>query len=324
MTPLLISLAAFLGVACLVGGLAMMFRKGGESRAEDRLSLLAAKGSNVQKKDLLARESVLSQPLDSGPSAIEAIVERFGKLRLTLLFDQADVNLTPAKFVLISSVVGVFGLGLCKLAGMSLLLSFLAGLGLTSLPFLWVLWKRKSRFKKFAAQLPDALELMSRALRAGHSLAAGFELVRGEMAAPIGTEFGKVYEEQNLGIPLDEALANLTERIPNLDLKFFSTAVILQRQTGGDLAEILDKIGHLVRERFKIWGQVQALTGEGRLSGIILLALPPVLFLAVYRLNPDYVMMLFTDPLGKQMLAGAVLMQVLGAVVIRKIVNIKV
>ncbi|MCE9547163.1 MAG: secretion protein, partial [Planctomycetia bacterium] len=107
-------------------------------------------------------------------------------------------------------------------------------------------------------------------------------------------------------------------------LKFFATAVILQRQTGGDLAEILDKIGYLVRERFKIWGQVQALTGEGRLSGIVLLALPPLLFLAVYRLNADYVSVLFTDPLGKKMLLGAVVLQVLGALVIRKIVNIKV
>ncbi len=144
------------------------------------------------------------------------------------------------------------------------------------------------------------------------------------MAAPIGKEFGRVFEEQNLGISMDDSLTSLTGRVPNLDLKFFATAIVLQRQTGGDLAEILDKIGYIIRERFKIWGQVQALTGEGRLSGIVLLALPPVLFLAVYRLNPDYIMMLFTDPMGKKMLAGAVVMQVLGALVIRKIINIKV
>jgi tight adherence protein B len=165
---------------------------------------------------------------------------------------------------------------------------------------------------------------MGRALRAGHSLAAGFDLVQKEMGAPICVEFGRVFEEQNLGIAMEDALESLTERVPNLDLKFFSTAVVLQRTTGGDLAEILDKIGHLVRERFKIYGQVQALTGEGRLSGIVLLALPPVLFLVVYRLNPDYIMMLFNDPMGTKMLAGAVIMQVLGALVIRKIINIKV
>jgi len=116
----------------------------------------------------------------------------------------------------------------------------------------------------------------------------------------------------------------MTERVPNLDLRFFSTAVILQRQTGGDLAEILDKIGELVRERFKIWGQIQALTGEGRLSGVVLLGLPPVLFIVMYRLNPDYVMVLFTDPLGKQMLAFGLVMQFIGAFVIRKIIDIKV
>jgi tight adherence protein B len=178
--------------------------------------------------------------------------------------------------------------------------------------------------KKFAAQLPDALELLARALRAGHSLGAGMSLVAEEMPAPIGKEFGMAFEEQNLGVSLEDSLKSLTKRVPNMDLKFFATAVVLQRQTGGDLAEILNKIGSLIRERFRIWGQVQALTGEGRLSGVVLLALPPVLFLAVYYLNPRYCMMLFTDPMGRQMLAGAVILQILGALVIRKIVNIKV
>jgi tight adherence protein B len=144
------------------------------------------------------------------------------------------------------------------------------------------------------------------------------------MSDPIASEFSRTFEEQNLGKALDEALNDLTKRVPNLDLKFFATAIILQRQTGGDLAEILDKIGHLVRERFKIWGQVQALTGEGRLSGIVLLALPPVLFAVVYRMNPDYLMLLFTDPLGKKMLVGGIVTQLLGALLIRKIVNIRV
>jgi tight adherence protein B len=184
--------------------------------------------------------------------------------------------------------------------------------------------RRRNRLRKFAKQLPDALELISRALRAGHSLGSGFNLCAEEMRPPISKEFQRTFEEQNLGISLEDALNSLTDRIPNLDLRFFATAVVLQRQTGGDLAEILDKIGYLVRERFKIWGTVQALTGEGRLSGIVLLALPPALFLAVYRLNPDYVMPLFTDPMGKQMLIGGVIMQLLGAIVIKKIIDIKV
>jgi tight adherence protein B len=183
---------------------------------------------------------------------------------------------------------------------------------------------RKRRLTAFAKQLPGALELVSRALRAGHSLASGLSLAANEMADPLGSEFTRCYEEQNLGIPLEEALEQMTERVPNLDLRFFATAVILQRQTGGDLAEILDKIGELIRERFKIWGQIQALTGEGRLSGIVLLALPPTLFIVMYRLNPEYVLLLFSDPLGNQMLIVAVILQIVGALVIKKIINIKV
>jgi tight adherence protein B len=176
----------------------------------------------------------------------------------------------------------------------------------------------------FGRQLPEALELISRALRAGHSLASGISLVAEEMNDPIRYEFERVYESQNLGRALEESLEELTDRVPNLDLRFFVTAIILQRQTGGDLAEILDKIGHLIRERFKIFGQIQALTGEGRLSGVVLLALPPVLFVVMYRLNPDYAMVLFTDPMGQKMLAVAVIMQFLGALVIKKIIDIKV
>jgi tight adherence protein B len=193
-----------------------------------------------------------------------------------------------------------------------------------ALPLLWVLFRRRRRLKTFAAQLPDALEMLSRSLRAGQSLGFGFNMVAEEMSPPIGKEFGRAFEEQNLGVPLEETLHSLTGRVPNLDLKFFATAVVLQRQTGGDLAEILDKIGALIRDRFRIWGQVQALTGEGRLSGVVLLALPFVLFLAVYQLNPDYLMVLFSDPMGKKMLAVAIFMQIVGALVIRKIVNIKV
>jgi tight adherence protein B len=198
------------------------------------------------------------------------------------------------------------------------------GITFAFFPLIWLWFRRSRRMAAFAKQLPEALELISRALRAGHSLASGFSLVAEEMSEPICREFSRAYEAQNLGKPLDLALEEMTERVPNLDLRFFATAVILQRQTGGDLAEILDKIGYIVRERFKIWGQVQALTGEGRLSGIVLLALPPALFIAMWRLNPEYSMQLFTDPMGHQMLAAAIILQVLGALVIRKIVNIKV
>jgi tight adherence protein B len=204
------------------------------------------------------------------------------------------------------------------------LLAPLGGMLLGVIPLAWLVWKRNRRLSIFGKQVPDALELLSRSLRSGHSLASGFSLVANEMPEPISREFARVFEEQNLGVPLEEALDDMANRIPNMDIRFFATAVVLQRSTGGDLAEILDKIGHLVRERLQILGQVQALTGEGRLSGVVLLALPPVLFLVMLYLNYDYIMMLFTEPLGRKMLIFALVTQVIGALAIRKIITIKV
>ncbi len=323
MSPLIILIAAFVGVTALVGGVAMLLlRNPAETAMEDRLAVLTGTGAAKAAGDKLLRPSVLSSPLETSQSLIEPLLKKF--TNINRIFVQADTSLTVSKFLIICAVMGVVGAMGPAAAGWHISLAPVFAFFMSILPMIWLSMRRKRRLKMFAKQLPDALELMSRALRAGHSLAAGFNLVASEMSAPMSVEMGRVFEEQNLGIPLDEALESLTERIPNLDLRFFATAVILQRQTGGDLAEILDKIGHLVRERFQIWGQVQALTGEGRLSGIVLLALPPGLFCAVYKLNPEYVMPLFTDPMGQKMLAGGIVMQLLGAIVIRKIVNIRV
>jgi tight adherence protein B len=283
---------------------------------------LTANKKGRGKKESAEYKELLSAMRAESAGSAEKFIARY--LNLRLLFEQANVSMTVPTFLMITGGLAAVGLVLPTVAGFSMALAPLIALFFSILPMVWLLFKRKRRLAKFAAQLPEALELMARALRAGHSLAAGFSLVAQEMSDPIGGEFSRTFEEQNLGKPLEEALEDLTKRVPNLDLKFFVTAIVLQRQTGGDLAEILDKIGYLVRERFKIWGQVQALTGEGRLSGIVLLALPPVLFIVVYRMNPDYLMLLFTDDLGKKMLVGGVLTQIFGALVIRKIVNIRV
>jgi len=312
--------ASFLGVACLVGGVAtLLLRSGHESVVEERLEVLTGMAQPAKNKP--SEISLLAQPLNDMPSAVEEFVKRFFNLHAFL--QQADSTLTVSQFLLLSVGIGV---------GTAILLPVLrlplaaapAGLLMSVIPLAALYVKRKRRLAAFGKQLPEALELIARALRAGHSLASGFKLVADEMSDPIAKEFERCYEAQNLGVPLEEAIEDMTNRVPNLDLRFFATAVILQRQTGGDLAEILDKIGYLVRERFKIWGQIQALTGEGRLSGIVLLALPPALFVVMWYLNPGYSMTLFTDPMGIKMLVGALVMQVFGALVIRKIVNIKV
>jgi len=323
MMTIIILAAAFVGVAALVGGVAVMLRAGGESTVEDRLEMLTgAKSAAAMRGGKQDQASLLSSPLDGEMSTADRIFQRF--FNLQRLLQQADVNLSASKLLLIMCALAGAGAAVCIFARWPLYIAPVLGLVLAALPLAWLVFKRKRRMGAFAKQLPEALELIARALRAGHSLAAGFHLAASEMADPIGKEFQKVYEEQNLGIPLEEALEAMTDRVPNLDLRFFATAVILQRQTGGDLAEILDKIGHLVRERFRIFGQIQALTGEGRLSGVVLLALPPVLFVAIWRLNPKYVEVLFTDPMGRQMLFFGVIMQIIGAWVIKKIIDIKV
>ncbi len=317
-----IIIAVFVGVSALVGGVAVMLRGRGEEKLEGRLSELTTGRTSRLLQEGAIKDASLMEAFDTGHNFFEDLVTKIG--RLGLLFEQADTSLTATRFFAISGMVAaaaaVTPLAAGLHPGLAPVFAVLGGV----LPLFWLMFRRGRRMKKFAAQLPDALELIARALRAGHSLGSGFQLVADEMSEPISKEFQRAFDEQNLGVSLDESLDSMTDRMPNLDLKFFCTAVALQRQTGGDLAEILDKIGHLIRERFRIWGQVQALTGEGRLSGIVLLALPPALFVAVWKLNPDYVSVLFTDPMGKQMLIGGIVMQVLGALVIRKIVNIKV
>ena len=322
MSPIFIAIAAFLGVTALVGGLALVLRGDSGNKVEDRLDVLTGAANPTSGQNIESESSVLSQPLDQVPGLIQTFLERFGNV--DRLFEQADTSLTVSKLAGICAIMGLVGAGMGAVLGVHVALMPVAALFMAMVPVLWLLFRRKRRLKAFATQLPDALEMLSRSLRAGQSLGFGFNMIAGEMGPPISKEFGRVFEEQNLGISLDDSLSDMTERIPNLDLKFFATAVVLQRQTGGDLAEILDKIGELIRERFRIWGQVQALTGEGRLSGAVLLALPVVLFFVIMYLNPGYINPLFTDPMGKKLLFGAIVMQILGALVIKKIITIEV
>ena len=322
MTSIIIIVCVFVCVVALVGGVALIFGSTPNSEVEDRLDQLTLGNSANPERDKSERMNLLSNDLSEAKGLADDIFGHFFDLRRFL--SQADLNMTSGQFLLLSLGLGAAGVIVVLLTSIPYFFAPILGVLLASANFVFVYITRKRRVTKFAAQLPDALGLVSRALRAGHSLASGFSLVADEMAEPIRSEFNRCYEEQNLGVPLEEALEGMTRRVPNLDLRFFATAVVLQRTTGGDLAEILDKIGHLIRERFKIYGQIQALTGEGRLSGIVLLGLPPVLFIVMFKLNPDYVMVLFSDPIGQWLLAGAVVLQLMGAVVIKKIISIKV
>ncbi|MFN3149895.1 type II secretion system F family protein [Bremerella sp.] len=321
MLTLVVLITVFVGVATLVGAVAILFRGDANPEIESRLEILTGKGKAEGGKGEQQNNGI-TRLSDGNDGALEEFISRHFNLRLFL--DQAAMETSVSNFIMLTAGVAGAGAVVPFLLGLPFyigpLLAVILGVG----PLGYVWFKRGKRLAKFGNQLPDALELIARALRAGHSLGAGFHLVSEEMLDPIGGEFRKVFESQNLGVPLEEAIVDMTERVPNLDLKFFGTAVILQRQTGGDLAEILDKIGRLVRQRMELFGQIQALTGEGRISGIVLLGMPPALFAVMWYLNPTYVMTLFTDPLGQKMLAGAIVMQLIGAWVIQKIIDIKV
>jgi tight adherence protein B len=319
---MVLSIIVCVAVTAMVAAAAFAFSDFGKTKAEDRLDVLAG----LKTPELESRGLLKDEAIKEGVQGISGVVNRFaarmGNVRN--LFIQADSPISVNTFIGISAGSALLGMVGAIVANSPLPLYPIVALMFGSFPLLWMLWRRRARFKKFAKQLPDALELVGRALRSGHSLASGMSVVVTEMPAPISTEFGNVYEAQNLGIPIEQAMRDMLKRMPNLDLKFFVTSVVIQRQTGGDLAEILDKISHIIRERFKILGQVQALTGEGRISGVVLMALPIALFFVVYHLNPQYVMLLFTDPLGRKMIAVAAVLQVMGAISIKKIVNIKV
>lgn len=318
MTPLVLSVVVFFGIQLVIGALYFVYQdKGG--KMTDRLDALTGK----KKKDDEATSILKKTALDRDK---KNLLEMFTPniVSLQKLIAQADVNIKASTLFGIGSLLAFLGFTGSVLAGVKIYLAPLTGIVFFFIPFVWLLWKRKVRLDKFAAQLPDAMELIARALRAGHSLAAGMHVVGEEMPQPISTEFNRVYEEQNLGISMDDSLRNLCDRIPNLDLRFFVTSVLIQRQTGGDLAEILDKIGHIIRERYVILGMVKSLTAEGRLSGIILIALPFGLFLMMLNIKYDYVEKLWTHELGIKMSVTALIMQLIGALVIRKIVNIKV
>lgn len=320
MLPIVIFIAVGIGVTALIGGVALALRPAADHTAEDRLAVLT--GARRAPGEREEASLLTSNSLNDTKTMADELLAKFGNI--SILMDQADVRMSGSKFLTICVLCSAVGAAICIVTPTPkyLLPVFAAVTGI--LPLLWLLNKRKRRINRFNAQLPEALELLSRSLRAGHSLAAGFGLIASEMQDPIGGEFGRAFEEQNLGITLEEALEGMTERVPNMDLRFFATAVTLQRQTGGDLAEILDKIGHLIRDRFKLAGSIQALTGEGRLSGIVLLALPPGLYATMLYLNNDYAMVLMRDETGRLLLGVALLMQFVGALVIRKIINIKV
>ena len=245
-----------------------------------------------------------------------------GKLRETLV--QAGVDIKPAKFLLFNVVLAV---GAYLIAGYfypHAALQLLAAAVVAAIPFVAVFWKRRRRIRQFEERFPEALDLLGRAVRAGHAFTTGLEMIAKEASEPIASEFRKTFEEQNFGIPLRDALLNMSERVHSLDCKFFVTALLIQKETGGNLAEILDGLARVIRDRFRIYRDVRTKTAQGRLTAGILIALPPVMAMALSSLNPHYMKILFTDPKGPFILGLAGFLQLLGSAIIWKIIHFEV
>jgi tight adherence protein B len=257
------------------------------------------------------------------PAWADAILLRLPHQRdLKNFLDQGDVPWSIGTFLMATiGLAAAFGL-----ASMVVLPSFMplvaAGIG-AMLPYMYVSSRRKKRFAKFEEYFPESIDLLGRAIRAGHAFSTGLEVVAEEANEPVASEFRQVFEEQKFGLPLSESLLSLADRIALLDVRIFVTAVMIQRESGGNLAEILDNLATIIRERFKFRRQLKVHTAHGRMTGFVLAMAPVVAGIGMYTLNPDYMMVLFTEEGGRIMLAVAVTLQIFGFLVIRKLVQIK-
>src|SRR5688572_3207127 len=285
-----------------------------------RLSALqevSARGEEVPevlRKELLSDMPFLNTLLASAP----------GIRNLRLLLEQAAIQMQIGTFIL--SCIGLAGLGLIVtfLIGLPFYFAFAGAAIGAVIPFVVARIMRQQRFDKFEEQFPEAMDLLGRAVRAGHAFTTGFELIGKELPDPVGQEFRTAFQQQSLGIPLKDALGNLAVRMPLPDIRIFVSSLQIQRESGGNLGEILDTMSQIVRERFKLRRQIRIFTAEGRLSMYFLTAIPIVAFLALFLFQPEYLAPMLTDRRGHIGLAVAVFLQVIGYIIISRIIKIKI
>lgn len=291
------------------------------ARLNDRLAEAIRSSAHSDDADVqLARQELMSEI----PWLNRMLVKLQATSRLKEMIDQADAHITVMRLFLFSATAGVLAVLAVSMLSTSYLLMAFCGVIAATLPFVHIKMKRKKRLDKFLQLLPDALDLMSRGLSAGHAFTESLQMVASEMPEPISSEFRKTYEEQNLGLSLKLALENFIHRMPLLDLRMCVTAVLIQRETGGNLSELLEKVAHTIRERFRIMEDLKTMTLSSRWSAWLLCALP--IFLAVYVsiMNPGYMDVMWLDPRGHKLLALAAIMQTLGMLMVQKIMKIRI
>jgi len=326
---ILLVILVFVAVALIVFAAGMVWdqRRAQARLLRERLASVQKAAEREPNEELaLLRDEMLSQI-----PALDNLLRRSERMtNFQNFLDQADLKIRAGNLLIycVLSAVVMGGVGLV-LAGslppdQATLFAVVGAVLGGIIPFSYASYRRTKRFQKFEELFPDAIDTLARAVRAGHAFTTALELIATEIADPVAGEFRMLFEEQKFGLPVRDALLNLTERMPLVDVKFFVTAVMLQRETGGNLAEILDNLSYVIRERFKIMRQVRVYTAQGRLTMLLLMGLPPVIVVVMLMTSPIFIRPLFADPIGHTLIVSGIVLQTLGYFVIRNIIRIQV
>jgi len=326
---IVVAILVFVIVALAIFGIgSFLDQRSAQARLlRDRLASVQKAAERQPSEELgLLRDEMLSQI-----PALDTLLRRSERMtNLQNFLEQANLRVRAGNLLLSCLVSALLMGGVAMFLAGSLpsnqaLLFVIVGIVVGGfVPYSYASYRRTKRFQKFEELFPDAIDTLARAVRAGHAFTTALELIASEIAEPVASEFRKLFEEQKFGLPVRDALLNLTERMPLVDVKFFVTAVMLQRETGGNLAEILDNLSYVIRERFKIMRQVRVYTAQGRLTMMLLMGLPPVIVVIMLMTSPMFIRPLFADPIGHTLVVGGIVLQTIGYFVIRKIIQIQV
>ena len=308
-------------LSVFIGGSLLDERRARARLLRERLSAAQKTPEREPTEELaLLRDEMLSEI-----PALDTFLKRSARISaLQRLLSQADITTRAGSFLLICIAVAIVLSAVVLFWIHSGMFAWAAGMIGFFLPYSFASYKRTKRFDRFEELFPQAIDTLARAVRAGHAFTTALELIANEINEPVAGEFRKLFEEQKFGMPVRDALVNLTERVPLVDVKFFVTAVMLQRETGGNLAEILDNLSYVIRERFKIMRQVRVFTAQGRLTMLLLMGLPPLVVVIMLVFNPGFIRPLFSEPLGHMLIVIGITLQTVGYFVIRKIIQIQV
>jgi tight adherence protein B len=320
--PILVALLAFVAVTVGIFVAVSLFdeRKAQSRVLRDRLSAVQKPAEQIVPEVALLRDELLSRI-----PAFDTFLRRSERVSvLQKMLAQGSVDVRAGNFLILCAVSALVLAVVAIVAGGNLLFGWAGVIVGFFLPYAYASHMRTKRFAKFEEKFPEAIDTLARAVRAGHAFTTALEMIANEVSEPVAGEFRQLYEEQKFGLPVRDALINLADRIPLVDVKFFVTAVMLQRETGGNLAEILDNLSYVIRERFKILRQVRVHTAQGRLTMVLLMALPPTIVVIMTLLNPGFIRPLFVDPIGHALIVGGITLQTLGYFFIRRIIRIQV